>query len=270
MRYTVGVLGLIALLGGCQTTSSGSDPRELQRTWEGGRLYIPATPGQPGQVGGFGRIDTVGPQIAKLGREPKYPAIVYVHGCSGRGVAARTTGEFLAKAGYLVVQPDSFARAHKPQSCDPRTRRGGMHRDAGAWRRAETVHAVRRVRQWPFIDPRNVFLFGFSQGGLTVATVTGVDVRARVIEGWTCRTPWTDNDGLNAPAEQPVLALVAERDPWFHPHRHLAGDCGHLIDKTNGSASHVFTGALANKHHLLAYPNVQKIVLDFLGRHRMP
>ncbi len=262
-------LGLATLLAGCVTTAgSGTDPAELDRTWLGGRMYIPAVPGQAGGVGGFGRIDAMDRPIAKLGKAPQYPAIVYMHGCAGRGVADRTTGEFLAKAGYIVVQPDSFARAYKPKSCDPRTRRGGLHRDAVAWRRAEAAHAIKRVKAWPFIDKRNVFLMGFSQGGITAATYDGEAVRGRIIEGWTCHAGWPDTDGLAAGADQPVLALLAKRDPWFIKLPSTHGHCGQRMNASNGSASHVFTGPYGNKHHLVAYPDVQKLVLDFLDKHR--
>jgi len=271
---------VLALLSGCVTTP-GHNPRdapatnldELDRTWAGGHVYIPNTPGGTGQVAGFGRTSNMDKPLAKLGAAPRYPAIVYLHGCSGRGIAARTTGAFLAKAGYLIVQPDSFARAYKPKSCDPRTKRGGLHRDAVAWRRAEAAHAIRRVRGWPFVDPRNVFLMGFSQGGITTATFEGKReaeaVRGRIIEGWTCHSGWADHDGLAATDNEPVLALLGERDPWFIKLPSTRGHCGQRMNTSNGSASHVFTSPLANKHHMIAYPDIQKLVVDFLDRHRL-
>ena len=47
----------------------------------------------------------------------------------------------------------------------------------------------------------------------------------------------------------------------------MQGDCGMKMYGDNGSQSHVFRDELASRHHLVAYPRVQAIVLEFIAEH---
>ena len=92
---------------------SGRDPAELQRTWEAAWVFLPSD-----AAAGYRRTT-----VAALGAVPAEAAIVlYAHGCDGLGEMAAETGRFLARAGYIAVMPDSFARLDKPVSCRPAQR----------------------------------------------------------------------------------------------------------------------------------------------------
>ena len=161
----------------------------------------------------------------KRRRARKAPAVVYLHGCSGLDEISSETAGFLAAAGYVVFSPDSFARAGRPASCNVASHEGSLYRGALALRHAEAAHAVAQVRRLPFVDPRRVYLYGFSEGAAAAATVTGVAVTARVVEGWTCHAGWPEYAGLRAPASQPTLTLTSRDDPWFQA-EWARGDCG--------------------------------------------
>ena len=107
-----------------------------------------------------------------------------------------------------------------------------------------------------------------SQGGITTATLeeTGRPVNARVIEGWGCHAGWSEYKGLNAAPGQPVLSLVAARDPWFRAD-YLQGDCGAFVadPESSGSRSVVFD---SSRHELLELSEARHIVKAFLARHR--
>ena len=99
--------------------------------------------------------------------------------------------------------------------------------------------------------------------------MTGEPVNARIVEGWTCHAGWGEYRGLDAPAEEPVLALLGAEDPWFRP-SYLQGDCGAFMEGRDGSVSIVYErpNFLATKHHLSWHPDVRQLILDFLARHR--
>src|SRR5262249_36530800 len=110
-----------------------------------------------------------------------------------------------------------------------------------------------------------VILMGHSEGAITVATIEGVPAAGRIIEGWTCHAGWSEYRGLHAPADQPVLALSSEKDPWFRDPV-LAGDCGAYMKNTTLQRSIVYRkpSYLADKHWLSSDQDVQAIILDFI------
>jgi dienelactone hydrolase len=62
-------------------------------------------------------------------------------------------------------------------------------------RQYDALNAIKNAKQLDWVDARNIFLVGFSEGGITSATVsTDFDsgINARVIEGWACHAGWSE------------------------------------------------------------------------------
>ena len=243
--------------------AAGED-EDLLRTWRRAPVNVP---GEGGPI--RARIDGIDERLPDVAGS--HPTVIYLHGCAGIGRIAHDAAKRLVEAGYAVIMPDSFARDHKPKSCDPARQVGGFHRGVLAWRHAEANQAIRKARGLAWVDPDNLFLWGFSEGGIAAATVSGEPVNARVVEGWTCHAGWSEYRGLRAPPTEPVLALVGGDDPWFRA-SYLHGDCGAYMEGRPGSVSIVYERPdfLATKHHLSWHRDVQRIILDFLARHRRP
>lgn len=239
-----------------------ADDADLLRTWQ--RAFV-VVPGEAGLVRGW--IEDIDERLP--GTPPPRPIVVYLHGCAGLGRISHDAAQLLAEAGYAVIMPDSFARERKPKSCDPARVVGGLHRGVLGWRQAEANQAIRKARRLAWVDADNLFLWGFSEGGTTAATVTGEPVSARIIEGWTCHAGWGEYRGLQAPDAEPVLALLGADDPWFRP-AYLQGDCGVFMEGRGNSESIVYErpNFLATKHHLSWHPEVQRLILEFLAEHR--
>jgi dienelactone hydrolase len=261
LARTAALAALLAMpMAGAGAADTGDDPAELRRTWDAAWVFMPDD-----DVKGYQRL--LGAQLAAAlaARQAPLPVVVYAHGCTGLDETAAETGRFLARAGYLVVAPDGFARIDKPVSCRPVGHRGGLHRAVLGWRQAEVRSAIGRVRALPGVDAGRVYLMGFSEGGITAATMTGAPVRARVVEGWTCHAGWPEYRGLKAPPGEPVLALVAEKDPWFQIPE-LRGDCGRFMKDRPHSRSVVYgpPGFLHTRHWLSFDAAVQDVILGFL------
>ena len=240
-----------------------SSPDELHRTWQAALVRIP----KHHQVYA-GQISNL--PIEALPVKEKLPIVIYLHGCSGVWWGTYIRLDFFAENGFAVIAPTSFARAKYPKSCDPATKRAGLYRETLKMRQYDALNAIKNAKQLDWVDSRNIFLVGFSQGGITSATLsTNIDttVNARVIEGWTCHAGWGEYRGSNAPVSEPVLALVADQDPWFQD-SWTRGSCGRYINSQNGSRSVVYSsGSLKNKHSLLGDADVQNLVLEFLLAH---
>jgi dienelactone hydrolase len=193
-------------------------------------------------------------------------AVVYLHGCDGVESAGVKTADLLAAAGYVVFVPDSFARANKPQSCDPRQYLAGMHREVLAWRHAEADYALKQAKTLAFANTSNVFLMGLSEGAIATATYAGEPLAGRIIEGWTCHAGWPEYRGLNAPATESVLALSSQNDPWFQDPV-MRGDCAEFIVSPSAlRQSIVFRPPhpAASQHDLMWNADARRMVLEFL------
>ena len=240
-----------------------SSPDELHRTWQAALVRIPRN--QQVFAGQISDLPLEGVSVEK-----QLPTVIYLHGCSGIWWGTYIRLDFFAENGFAVIAPTSFARAKYPKSCDPATKRAGLYRETLKMRQYDALNAIKNAKELDWVDSRNIFLVGFSQGGITSATLsTNIDttVNARVIEGWTCHAGWSEYRGINAPVSEPVLALVADQDPWFQD-SWTRGSCGRYMNSENGSRSIVYrTGSLMSKHSLLDDPDVQNRVLAFLHTH---
>jgi len=242
-----------------------SDPREMERTWRAAAVRIPTRKGQSKLVG----IDNLQKELAGIKR--KIPTVIYLHGCSGFWHGTHKRTKFLADSGFLVITPASFARKKYPKSCDVKTNKGGLYRGSVKIRQNDAGYAIEMARKLSLVDGDNIVLIGFSEGGVTAATFEPQNqqqqVRARIVESWTCNTPWSEYRGVNAPVSEPVLTLVAERDPWYQ-NQWTRGDCTQFLNDVNGSRSIIYRGELlGSSHALLEFKTVQDDVLEFLKNH---
>ncbi len=240
-----------------------SSPNELHRTWQAALVRIPRN--QQVFAGQISDLPLEGVSVEK-----QLPTVIYLHGCSGIWWGTYIRLDFFAENGFAVIAPTSFARAKYPKSCDPVTKRAGLYRETLKMRQYDALNAIKNAKQLAWVDSRNIFLVGFSEGGITSATVsTDFDsgVNARVIEGWTCHAEWSEYRGISVSSSEPVLALVADQDPWFQD-SWARGSCGRYMNSENGSRSIVYrTGSLMSKHSLLDDSDVQNRVLEFLHTH---
>jgi len=247
------------------TKSDWSDINEMQRTWDAALVRIPRSDGTYLSA----VMDKLPKQVTHSSN--KYPTIIYLHGCAGIWQGTHTRLNIFASSGFAVIAPVSFARKKYPQSYDAYSSKGGMYRGTLAIRQHDAGYAIAKAKQLNWVDEKNVFLVGHSQGGITTTTFSSKQkhksVNARVIEGWTCHSGWYEYNGINAPSDEAVMSLVASGDPWFK-NSWSRGDCGAYINRRNGSQSIVLSkGKLSIRHQLLEDQSVQENVLEFLHRY---
>ncbi len=106
----------------------------------------------------------------KFEKHIKHPTVIYFHGCAGVWEGTYTRINYLAKNGYAVIAPVSFARKKYPKSCNVVTKQGGLYRGTLKIRQFDAGFAIEHAKLIPWVDPDNVFLMGLSRGGITTAT----------------------------------------------------------------------------------------------------
>ena len=260
MRHSIFILMLACFpLSGC---AGGVDPKtldladEARRTFDAAYVMI--------EVEGVlieGRMSERFVQDKLAGLRKKRPTVIFSHGCAGLGRGNLRYMRLLAQAGYAVIAPDSFARRYRPETCIPSSHqgiKGAPHRRVNRMRQEEIHHAAYRVRRIQWVDRKNFFLMGHSQGGTAAAAYEGDDFSAHVISGSVC---WR---GVWMPLGTPALALYSKDDPW---RRNRAADSCLRRARSRGvnMEFHLFEG---RAHNLSRNERARRLILDFLSRHR--
>lgn len=103
----------------------------------------------------------------------KHPAIIMSHGYGGSGAGFYEIASYLAKRGYVCYCYD-FAGGSM------RSRSEGSNLEMSIFSERQNLEDVlEMVRGWNFVDRRNVFLLGASQGGC-VSAITAPYVKKKI------------------------------------------------------------------------------------------
>jgi dienelactone hydrolase len=252
----------------CATMNKTNNPEELARTFDRATIVIPKhlNPDDPLSSKRVltDEVINIKKELDNIPSDSAIPLIIYMHGCGGGGLIDYRTYHFLANNGYAVLAPNSFAREYKPRSCDPETYTGGFHRGALGFRLAEAEYAHEAVKKMPWVDKKNIFMMGFSEGGITTAKYPHGGLAGKIILGWTCNSGWPEYEGISGPRDVPILAVVASNDPWFR-RPSLSGHCNDGLFTTRNIESIVID---ANYHAVHTLTSVKNKILEFLQTNR--
>lgn len=232
---------LLLVLCQCTTGVSTRPPppgvSDLENTWRQARIFA------PDGAGGVWRFRMDDPQVSAWpdGRWT-LPLVLYLHGCAGVHSGDEKIMRFVARQGYLVIAPDSFARAYRPMQCDPKTKSGGYNLFVYDFRQAEINYAVQQLDELGWLRAGHKVLFGVSEGGVAAALYRGDAFDARIIALWTCHGGPLVR-GLAAPEDEAILSMVEESDPWYEEGRTRSqdGDCGAFFGGRDNAESLVLS-----------------------------
>ena len=268
-RVLVAVLPL--LLGSCLTSALNRSERlnpsglfevdsDIARTFDGATIVLPR-PGDEPLVAGLDEPELWRDAAAAL--PGPLPTVMYLHGCTG--LRNLEPLKAMARAGYAVIAPDSFARRFRPLQCRPSERTGGDNVYVYDFRLAEVSYGLYRLAELSWVDRRRLVLMGVSEGGVAAALYRGDEFRGRIIAQWTCHgRPFVR--GLAAGPDEAILAIVRTDDPWYDSARtkDQAGDCGSFFGSRANSESLTLKGE--DRHDVFDEPSVVHKLTAFLLR----
>lgn len=254
-------LTLALFLPGCALEAQGPEGQErpgVKATWEHAYVVLPQA--EDRRVTGTLSGERIRETLAALPPGRKFPAVLYLHGCAGMGPGNFDYMYLLAGQGYAVVAPDSFAREYRPLTCDPRTQRGipgAPIREVVVMRVREIRYALEQIQRLAWVDQKNVFLMGQSQGGGAAAVFSGRGFNGVIVSGTRC------GFGLRTPPETPLLTIYSESDPWGQGQdprgcEERAARAGRTIE------FHLFEGSA---HVLAGNERARDLIRAFLKRH---
>ena len=162
--------------------------------------------------------------ISKPDGAGPFPAVVLMHGCGGWQPAVRHAmnayADYLVAHGFVVLALDSFG---------PRNLGGGKvcesiksQRDALDYRTQDALDALKYLRSLDYVDGRNVFLMGQSNGGSVAINVAKGDYRGAAKpegdEGYRAVAayyPWCGSfGGRKVTLEAPLMVFAGAMDDW--------------------------------------------------------
>jgi dienelactone hydrolase len=174
-----------------------------------------------------------------------FPAIIYLHGCSGLSKNTRArVADLMMGWGYVSLAVDSFASRGIKEACN-----GGMPP-----RQADALGALRYLSNLSFVDPKRIAVVGSSQGGIVALRLASTnDVKLFDIPDDLKFKAAVAYYPLCGVASQrlsiPTVILIGELDDWTP-----AKDCEHWMVWRAGKGAPVKLVIYPGAYHAFDVP----------------
>jgi dienelactone hydrolase len=174
-----------------------------------------------------------------------FPAIIYLHGCSGLSKNTRArVADLMMGWGYVSLAVDSFASRGIKEACN-----GGMPP-----RQADALGALRYLSNLSFVDPKRIAVVGSSQGGIVALRLASTnDVKLFDIPDDLKFKAAVAYYPLCGVASQhlsiPTVILIGELDDWTP-----AKDCEHWMVWRAGKGAAVKLVIYPGAYHAFDVP----------------
>jgi dienelactone hydrolase len=190
--------------------------------------------------------ETIEGYLSKPDGNGPFPAIVYLHGCSGLSAKTRRrVAELMTGWGYVALAADSFASRGIAHACDQAMPR----------RQGDAQGALRYLASLGFIDRDRIALVGASQGAgiaLQIASARSPDPTA-IPQQPTFKAVVAYYPPCSVVAEQltiPALILIGEADDWTP-----ASDCERWMQRRAGKGAPVKLVVYPRAYHAFDNPS---------------
>src|SRR5579872_2527747 len=177
-----------------------------------------------------------------------FPAVIYLHGCSGLGKAARKRfSDLLTGWGYVSLAVDSFATRGIEEACD----RPMPDRQADAW------GAMLYLSRLPFVDRKRIAVVGSSQGGIvTMRLASAHDVKLfDVPDELNFKAAVAFYPTCSVASRQlaiPTLILIGELDDWTP-----AKNCKEWMGLRDGKGAPAKLVVYPGAYHAFDFPGLR-------------
>lgn len=195
------ILRVIAVFLGFAATAANAflvQGYDVSKAWDSAVVYVPSNALEK-------RVDSV--------KVPSpLPVVVFSHGCGGINDHERKWANYLKSENFIVVLPNSFGIPGRPTNCIATLPNRSVWRvPVDELRPAEAEYALLKIKEQDWADKNNIFLMGFSEGGMAVHNIKSEGYGAMIMSGFPCalRGP------IKSSMDTPMLALNWKSDPDF-------------------------------------------------------
>ena len=162
----------------------------------------------------YGTYDEFKKKYPKIKVSKEYSTVLYMHGSSGlyRGEVYRNY--IVEELGFIFFAPNSHKIKNRPIYQSPTKLKEYIK--VHKVRVAEIDYNYRKLKQNSFINKKNIFLMGNSEGGLAAAIFKSNKFRGRIVTAFSCESSYFyKNFKLGSKKSEPFLNIIGTDDEFF-------------------------------------------------------
>lgn len=233
--------------------------------------YTHAYVGIPKGFGGikkafYGTFDAFNKKYPDLHVEKKYKTVLYVHGSSGLYKGDVYRKYIVEELGFVFFAPDSHRLKNRPVYKSPAKEK--VYVKVHKIRVSEIDYNYKKLRKLSFVDKKNIFLMGNSEGGLAAAIYTPKRFKGRIVTAFSCESSYfCEHFKLGSKKDEPFLNIIGTHDEFFAKDAKLNKEhkvSGNGIEKLKNYNNAKVVILPKAKHDLTTNLYVKDEILNFL------
>lgn len=162
----------------------------------------------------YGSFDEFNQKYPNIEESREFPTLLYMHGSSGlyRGEVYR---EYIVEElGFIFFAPASHKIKDRPTYKSPA--KASVYNKVHKIRVSEIYYNHKKLKKLDFVDNKNIFLMGNSEGGLAVAIYMASSFRGRIVTAFSCESSYFyKNFKLGSKKSKPFLNIIGTDDEFF-------------------------------------------------------
>jgi len=144
----------------------------------------------------------------------KLPLVLFMHGSAGLSKGEVYKRYIVQEAGCIFFAPNSFKVKKRPTYQSPTSLK--KYEKVHKLRQAELDINLKRLLKLDFIDKKNIFLMGHSEGGLASSLYKSKVFKGRIITAFSCEHSYFyENLKLGSRKHEPFLNIIGTDDEYF-------------------------------------------------------
>jgi hypothetical protein len=152
-------------------------------------------------------------KFKSLKNKKKYPVLFYMHGSVGLAYGKKYKDAVL-KENFIFFAPNSYRLKNRPTYKTPTKIQN--YEQVHKVRVAEIFYNIKRLKEFNFLDLKNIYLMGSSEGALAAAQYKGKEFKGRIVAAYACENGYYSRDfKIGARKKDPFLNIIGTHDQYF-------------------------------------------------------
>jgi len=234
------------------------------------KAYVGIPKGYGGLKESFiGYMDEFIKKYPNFNPKQKIPTVLYMHG-SGDFIRGDTYREWICNdLGFAFICPRSHILKNRPTYVSPAPKK--QYKKVHRLRQAEIKFSSKKIKKIKWIDKKNIFLMGNSEGALAAGIYPGDEFKARVILAWSCEDGYYSQDThIGSKKHEPILSIIGTEDEYFGINSEFTNTKkhkiqGHCIEALLEHGNSKVVVLPKTKHNLTDNPYTKYEIINFLN-----
>ena len=162
----------------------------------------------------YGRNSEFKEKYPNIKIDKKYKILLYMHGSSGLYKGTVYRKQIVEELGFIFFAPASHRLNDRPIYISPAKQ--SLYIKVHKVRVAELHYNYKKLKKLKFVDKKNIFLMGNSEGGLATAIFKSNKFKGRIVTAFSCENTYFYNKfKLGSKKDEPFLNIIGTHDEFF-------------------------------------------------------